>query len=278
MRDEPTDGAIDEPTGTTTGPARITAAGEAPADLVWVCRSVRLARPAYRFYRALLLAFPAQGGPPDRATLVRLARRFGLGLDATLAQLAVHDLVQRDPTTGAITVAYPFSGVARPHRVTLLTELGGPVATEVYAMCALDALGIPLMLRRPALVTSVDPLTGEEVRVRVWQADAAAGGAESGLPGWRAEWDPVTAVVYARPEDHMAEAGDTAAVCRCPVTNFFATPDHAGSWAEQHGAPGDIMLAHAETLQRAHRRFAGILDRLANEEAKEPGKESGGNG
>jgi hypothetical protein len=247
-------------------PATATGAGvpdAAATDLVWVCRSATLPRAAYRFYRALLLTFPARGGPPDRATLRRLARCFGVDLDPTLATLATHDLVQRDPATGGITTAYPFSGVPRPHRVTLLGDPAGSSGVQVYAMCALDALSIPLMLRRSALVASVDPLTGESVRVRIWRADGAAGGEESDPAGWRAEWEPATGLVYARPEDPSADARDIAAACRCPVTNFFAAPAHAHRWAERHGAPGDVLLAPAEALQRAERRFGGLLDRLA---------------
>jgi hypothetical protein len=238
-------------------------ADDAAGDMVWVCRSATLSQAAYSFYRALLLVFPERGGPPDRSTLRRLARRFGVDLEATLAQLATQDLVQRDLATGAITAAYPFCGVPKPHRVTLLTDPAGSAGVQVYAMCALDALGIPLMLRRPALITSVDPLTEEKMQVRVWQAEAPVGGAPGGLPGWRTEWDPVTSVVYARPEDHTADACETASACRCPVTNFFGAPAHASQWAEQHGALGDVILTAAEALQRAERRFGGLLDRMA---------------
>jgi hypothetical protein len=241
--------------------------GASATDLVWVCRSATLPHAAYRFYRALLLVFPQRGGPPDHATLRRLARHFGVGLKAILAQLASQDLVQSDLATDAITAAYPFSGIPKPHRVTLLTEPGGSPAVQVYAMCALDALGIPLMLQRPALVISVDPLTGEEVRIRAWQENATTSGDTSGLPGWRAVWDPATAVVYARPEDPTTDAGDIASACRCPVTNFFAAAAHASQWAEHHGAPGDVLLAPAEALQRAERRFGGLLERLPDGEA-----------
>jgi hypothetical protein len=251
-----------EMTETTANSANT--ADETAADLVWVCRSAMLPRAAYHFYRALLLVFPERGGPPDSATLRWLAQRFGIGLEATLARLAAEDLVQRDPATGAIRAAYPFSGVPTAHRVTLLGDPGGTPDVQVYAMCALDALGIPLMLLRPALVTSVDPLTREAVHVRVWQANAdAAEVTESGLPGWRSEWDPATAVVYARPEDPMADAADIAAACRCPVTNFFSAPAQARRWAERHGAPGDLLLASAQALHRAERRFGGLLDRLS---------------
>jgi hypothetical protein len=248
------------------------AIGDTAPDLVWVCRSATLPHAQYRFYRAILLAFPERGCAPDRGPLRQLARRFGVDLEPTLTTLATHDLVQRDPTTGAITTAYPFSGVPKPHRVTLLTNPTGSAGIQLYAMCALDALGMPLMLHRPALVTSVDALTGEAVRVRIWQEEEEdpARDAESGVPGWRAAWDPATAVVYARPEHPTGETLDTldiASACRCPVTNFFTAPAQAHRWADQHGAPGDVLLGPVEALQRAERRFGGLLDRLPEVEA-----------
>jgi Alkylmercury lyase len=252
------------PTSTSNS---IRATGDAGPDMVWVCRSATLRHSQYRFYRAVLLVFPERGGPPDRELLEELAGHFGVDLDATLATLAIHDLVQHDPTTGTITAAYPFSGVPKPHCVTLLTDPMASTGVQLYAMCALDALGMPLMLRRPALVTSVDALTGEAVHVRLWQAEVTPGDAESAVPGWRATWDPGTAVVYARPEDPTVDTRDIAAACHCPVTNFFTAPAQAHRWAERHGAPGDVLLASIEALQRAERRFGGLLDRLPEAEA-----------
>lgn len=266
-------------------------ADEGANDLIHVCRSAMLWPAEYQLYRAILLAFPEAGGPPDRAALRQLARRFGVRLEATLAIFAREDLIQRDPTTGAIRVAYPFSGVPTAHHITLLADSGNPslpsnpdgaagnpgtTSLSLYAMCALDALGAPLMLHRNAFVASVDPLTGEEIRVHIWQAnapsetedaEAAASGKYGGLPGWQTQWEPRTAVVYARPEDHTADTydmSDIAAACRCPVTNFFAAMSHARRWEEQHGSPGDVILASSEALQRADRRFDGILDRLTS--------------
>lgn len=289
--------------GTTDSTSTNGASGadEGAVDLIHVCRSAMLRRAEYQFYRTLLLAFPETGSPPDRATLRQRARRFGVPLEATLAVLAREDLIQRDPTTGAIRVAYPFSGVPTAHHVTLLADPvhssipatpadasnldgaagnAGAAPLSLYAMCALDALGAPLMLHRNALVTSVDPLTQEKIRVHIWQADAidntdaASSGKDGGLPGWKAQWEPGAAVVYARPEDPSADTSDIAAACRCPVTNFFATMAHARQWAEQHGSPGDVILSAAEALQRADRRFGGILDRLDKQDHGGQGAQS----
>jgi Alkylmercury lyase len=234
------------------------------ADRVHVCRSTTLPRAQYRFYRALLLAFLERGAPPDRELLDQHARRFGVGLEATLTTLATHDLVQRHPATGAIRAAYPFSEMPTPHRVGLLADSDAPPAVEVYAMCALDALGIPLMLRRRALIASADVLTGEAVRMLVRPAGEGEWAAESGPADWVASWEPSTAVVYACPErEKGAGEGEVAAAYRCPATNFFAT---AEQWRASHGSSTDMVLAHEDALRQAHARFGGVLDRLEGDE------------
>jgi Alkylmercury lyase len=239
------------------------------ADILLVCRSATLRHAEYQFYRALMLTFPATGGPPDRVTLRALAQRYGIPLEATLADMARQDLVQRDPTNGTIRAAYPFSGVPTAHRVTLLAKSNGDVPIDLYAMCALDALGIPLMLLRDALVTSVDALTGEAARVlvrRTTTVEASTDGEHKfGAPvGWVAVWEPSTIVVFARPEEHECEGGVAAGSC-CPMTNFFITRKHAERWALAHSSSEDVVLSQDEALQRAHTLFAGALDRVGAE-------------
>src|SRR5688572_29130432 len=81
-----------------------------------------------RFLQAVVRAFPELGGPPSRDQVAALAAAHRVELDAALRELAVRDLLQRDPETGAITCAYPFSGRPTPHQV----EVDG--AAPVYAM------------------------------------------------------------------------------------------------------------------------------------------------
>jgi hypothetical protein len=56
---------------------------------------------------------------------------------------ALHDIdaIRLDPD-GQIAVAYPFSATPTRHRV----RIGGHV--DVYAMCAIDSLGVAAMLGR----------------------------------------------------------------------------------------------------------------------------------
>jgi hypothetical protein len=213
--------------------------------------------------------------------VAQLAEEWGVPLEPTLADLATQDLVQRDPATGRIRAAYPFSGVPTPHHVALFSDHSGErtdqIEATVFAMCALDALGIPMLLRRAALITSVDPHTGEAIRVLA-RILPEVSGSHAPLPAseWRMAWDPRSAVVYARPPSH--EAKHDAGVCLaewtcCPVTNFFATVASAQAWICHRTAlePAAVLDGHVldqqEALERAHTLFAGVLERLTSDPA-----------
>lgn len=251
-----------------------------PSDLIFMCRDATLRRAEYQFYREILLTFSATGVPPDRPTLRTLARRYGIPLEATMARMAQQDLVQRDPSTAAIRAAYPFSSVPTAHVVTLptnATDAGDSAEAtplHLYAMCALDALGIPLMLHRDAVVTSVDPSTGEAIRVMVRQEHATTQSHDvkdevGELEGWSAQWEPSTAVVFARPEDHECEGGVAAGSC-CPVTNFFATKQQAQRWAEHHGSTEDVVLTQVEALHRANTLFGACWNAFMSNGCRYP--------
>jgi hypothetical protein len=244
---------------------------------VQVCRSARLTPRAYKFYRALLLAFVALGRAPEPDKVAELAHECGVPLEQTLADMAVQDLVQRDQQTGRIRAAYPFSGVPTPHRVTLFADQSGErsdhVDVQLFAMCALDALGIPLMLRRAALITSVDVHSGEAIRVLIRPPADSPESPATSAADWRVRWDPASVVVYARPAEHEAEHDE--GICQaegtcCPVTNFFATPDTALAWWSQRrtleptSALDGVVLDQQEALGRAHALFGAVLDRLVD--------------
>jgi hypothetical protein len=147
------------------------------------------------------------------------------------------DVIRLDPA-GAIGVAYPFSAVPTRHRVRLASGV------EVWAMCAIDALGIPAMLDPDATVTSVDPVTGQPVTVTVHDHHYA--------------WDPAAAVVF-----YSAAAGTgPSADCCCNDLNTFTSPATARTWMHTHPAvPGELL--DAATAERLGRHiFGALLDRV----------------
>ncbi len=188
------------------------------------------------FYQALLREVPRRGGPPDAAWLAAEAAARGLNPDVVLARLEEHDLIVRDPATGAIVSMYPFSGVPTPHRVAVTS------ATAVYAMCAIDALGIPFMLGTDAVIESVDPTTNTPIRVEVRDGQAC--------------WEPASAVVLTAAIDHAQ--GPKAQSC-CPVMHFFATAEAAEAYRASNHAIDGRVLTQQEGLEHGQRYFGGLL-------------------
>ncbi|WP_274536127.1 organomercurial lyase [Streptomyces sp. CB03234] len=177
--------------------------------------------------QAVLRAFATHGRAPTEAELTAAAEPYGVPVDRVLAALSAADHLSVD-ARGRIRAAYPFSPVPTAHRVRIA---GGP---EVWAMCAVDALGIAPMLGRDVEIRSADPVTGQAVTVAFRDGTAV--------------WEPPSAVVLARTGSCAGPAVD---VC-CGTLNFFAGPASARRWADDHPEVPVEILGHdrAEALGR----------------------------
>jgi len=221
---------------------RVLAAAGGPGGPAWLDSAGRGGRgrvaPAERgmraVHQAVLRAFLRTGTAPGTADLAPDAAPFDVS--RVLGELADGDFLCLGPA-GQITAAYPFSAPATPHRVRIEGH------ATVYAMCAIDALGISAMTGRPVTIESADPSTGEPVTVEV--------------DGNRSTWHPATAVVYVG-RTAGENAGPSAAVC-CGHMNFFGTGAAAASWAAAHtGITGDI-LGQERALQLGIGIFGQLL-------------------
>src|SRR5215831_684656 len=100
-------------------------------------------------HRFILETFARTGHSP---TLEDIQHKFVLSsikeADSRVAELERRGSVHRNPGDREITHAYPFSNEPTSHRVQLAN---GP---QVYAMCAIDALGMPFMLKKDAKIRS----------------------------------------------------------------------------------------------------------------------------
>ena len=218
------------------------AAAASPGDPAWLDSLGRAGRgriaPAERglraVHQAVLRSFVHTGGAPGLSSLARHAAPFEVS--QVLAELADGDFVCLDQG-GQITAAYPFSVVPTRHRVQIS---GG---ATVFAMCAIDALGVSAMAGLPVVIESADPCTGEPVTVHVDGATSA--------------WDPATAVVYVgRTGDECA--GPSASVC-CGYINFFANWAAASAWAASHPEISGGILGEARALQIGIGIFGQLL-------------------
>jgi hypothetical protein len=210
-------------------------------DPAWLDRLGRNGRgrvaPAERglraVHQAVLRSFISTGGAPGVASLAQHAAPFDAA--QVLAELADGDFVYLDGA-GQIVAAYPFSALPTRHQV----QLAG--SATVFAMCAIDALGISAMTGIPVVIESSDPSTGQPVTVHV--------------DGFASTWEPATAVVYVGNTAGQC-AGPSAAVC-CGYINFFATRASSETWAASHPDISGGILDQDRALQMG----AGIFGRL----------------
>jgi Alkylmercury lyase len=221
---------------------RALAAADGPGDLAWLDALGRAGRgriaPAERglraVHQAVLRSFVRTGTAPGMPSLAKHAVPFEVS--QVLAELADGDFLYLDDA-GQITAAYPFSAVPTRHRV----QISGEAA--VFAMCAIDALGISAMTGRPVVIESADPSTGEPVTVEV--------------DGTSSSWDPATAMVYVGRTGGDC-AGPSASVC-CGYMNFFATRAAASAWAASHPEISGGILSQAHALQTGIGIFGQLL-------------------
>ncbi len=180
--------------------------------------------PERELYRWILRRFAA-GSAPAGGDVERAAAERGIAAGPALLRMEELDLIQRGPA-GTVRCAYPFSGEPTVHTVEL--EVGPPV----YAMCAIDALGIPLMLHLAGVVRTTDPASGRGLAVWIDRA-----GTVRSKPA-----DPVALVATA------GGTGPLASAC-CPVINLF-----------ESRAPAERLLAGRSDLRGA---VLGPVDAVA---------------
>ena len=207
---------------------------------------IRYLSPAARtVHKVILRAFAATGGVPDPATLPAPA---GHDLGVLLRELHDRDVVRLDEHA-RVRAAYPFSGVPTAHRVTLVD---GPT---VYAMCAIDALGMADMLGKDVVITSADPGSGAPIQVTIRNGQAT--------------WQPESAVVLdgldtpagaCRTPDDDGDCMVAAADRCCHVMNFFTSADSANAWLAEHPQVSGVILTKDQALRFGVDIFGHLLD------------------
>ncbi|MGW4123437.1 alkylmercury lyase family protein [Nocardia sp. NPDC004711] len=199
--------------------------GGAPASGLTTWRSTaQPADPAEKaIHQAVLRGFAATGRPPSATELTHIAARFDASAASVLARLHEADVIRLD-AAGAIASAYPFSTSPTPHRVRITN------GATVYAMCAVDALGMPAMLGTDTVITSADPTTADPIEITIHAGELTA--------------HPTTTVVFL---GARAGEGPSADSC-CNDLNFFTDRETAERWSEAHphldGTILDLPAAH----------------------------------
>ena len=199
-----------------------------------VAASAEQLPPAIReLHRAVLRGF-RDSGQAHRDDLRPTAAALGVDLDDALHQLGRADLVHTAPD-GQIEVAYPFSRRFTGHTVHLTGHL------PVEAMCAIDALGIPLMTGTDGVVHSTDATTGASIRIH--------------RHGDEWTWHPATSVVLIAHTNCSGTLADTV----CGSITFHTDQQHAHSHLDNHPELHGHIIGQADAIFLADCAFRGLL-------------------
>lgn len=146
-------------------------------------------------------------------------------VDALLNKLDRVDAIHLDNDKTNIVAAYPFSGSETSHQVYL--KRNG--FKRVYAMCAIDALGMSFMFDCDVSVESLCYHCGERIDIKVSDNEIIS-------------LNPRNTVVWCDMEYSCC-----AATSLCKNTNFFSSEKHYEDW--QKGKP--IRKGNLLSIQEA---------------------------
>ncbi|MPZ21165.1 MAG: hypothetical protein GEV06_25190 [Luteitalea sp.] len=182
-------------------------------------------------HRATLRRCLDTGAAPSVTWLRQAAQDLTLDPTDAITRLAEVDLVH--VAGDAVMVAYPFSGRRTAHRVRLS---GTP---PLYAMCAVDALGIPTMTGRDGVIASSE---GGEV-IRIERREGA----------WL--WEPPsTVLLYGR-----IDQDGPASACACPHIRFFASAEQAQAYLTANPEVRGPILDQDSAVEVGRRIFGPLL-------------------
>ncbi len=198
-------------------------------------RGARLTTEEECVRRRVLEGF-ATGATVSVTALAERSRIAPAHVRETLRRLAAADLLVLDGTGETVLAAYPFSSIPTPHRVHLSGR-------QVFALCAVDALGITAMLKEDVRISSRCAHCGSPVEVQV-RPDTIS----RYLPAEIVVWFPTS-------EDDCCPVAQS----RCPNISFFCASDHLEAWRKANGQPAGVVLSLLEAFEAGRAIFGSLL-------------------
>lgn len=189
-----------------------------------------------RVYHQMLLSFARTGQPTTTESLVNALALSREKVEQSLNLLESDGSIYRDPETRAILAAYPFSATPTQHVVRFAD------GHFVYAMCAIDALGVPVMLDADATIESRCVQCGREIRVTI-KRNALVEFSPQETRVWYMQTDPCC----------------VAALEQCPSINFFCSSEHLEQWRAAQDSAQGLPLTIDEAFAHGARIFGKLL-------------------
>ncbi len=133
-------------------------------------------------------------------------------LDEILNKLDQTDAIHMDNDKTTILAAYPFSGPETSHKV----YIKGEEPKQVYAMCAIDALGVGFMTNRDISIDDICLHCGEKIEIEIKYNEIIF-------------LNPETTVVWCNTEYSCC-----AATSCYKNINFFSSEQHFLEWQKNN--------------------------------------------
>ncbi len=188
-------------------------------------------------HQFILQSFVATGHSPE---LSDIQKRFSLDgeddAEQLLSELEQTKAIHRNPGDVLVTHAYPFSNEPTPHLVTLASGV------QVNSMCAVDALGIPFMLKTDAEIKSECLECQQSVHVNVKDGKIADHGPDDLMVGYVP----------------MGSCSSPATE-QCPHINFFCSQKHLDAWAKNNPEHELKFLTLEEGLKQGENIFGSLM-------------------
>lgn len=215
---------------------------------------LRSLTPTENMIRAAILFEFAEGKKVNVADLIAMEKQLGVDLQSMLRRFSELDLIHWDEKSGNVTVAYPYSGIATPHRVTLSGK------SPAYSMCAIDALGIPSMFESDALIESECAHCGEKIKIDV-KNNVPVSNPETVVVGVGA----VAELTSCSATSCGTDPNPPASTSCCPAIQFYCSEEHWSQSNEKNPTKAGIRLSLLEAFEVGAGVFGGALQGFKNE-------------
>ena len=184
----------------------------------------------------ILNGMAKEGKPPASADIAK-GLRIPSATDVERAIDKLHDADILTKIDDKIISAYPFS-IAKTNHMVIFED-----GHEVYALCALDALGISSMTGQDTIIQSRCPESGQELKVVIKKGQIVSS-------------QPENIVIYLNGRDTCGRVTDTS----CPHINFFRSEEdiYQWMWVNPEFENGDVYLLK-DAFEHSKRIFGDML-------------------
>lgn len=156
-------------------------------------------------------------------------------VDQTIKKLEKVDLLEK--AGNEIISSYPFSANKTRHKVIFEDN------SEVYALCATDAMGIHFMMDKNITIESNCPQCERKINIIVKEGQIDS-------------YNPEGTVEYLS----IGDRGGCTAKNICPFINFFCSKDHLEDWRENnHKYKNGMIFSLNDVLEHGKMIFSDLL-------------------